>query len=353
MENCQMKRVFFLHPSIHNLDSMVKYLCISDIPIVKDLIWDDKSPEIVIASEHIYKDYRMMKKLKILSKKNVLLIYHAGEASFPDLTIFDYAIAINTRLSNLDRIIRIPPSVFYARSTIETIKANDVDSFSIDKVFKQKISFCNFIYSNPVAHPMRDKLFYELSKYKKVDSLGSHLNNANNPITRREKNWAVLSVKMKEPYKFTIASENALFDGYTSEKLLTTFQSHSVPIYWGNPYVAEEFNKDAFVNCHDFETIDQIVERVKEIDNDECLWKKMIMAPWQTNEQKKNVISQMKKYTDFIDKIFTLDYDSLKRRPEGTFAGIYSSWFFKRYRVKNSFFQSVKNYLKRRFKKAK
>ena len=332
---------------------MVKYLCISDSPIIKDLVWDDKNPEIVIASEHIYKNYKMMKQLKTLCKKNVLLVYHAGEASFPDLTIFDYAIAINTRLTNLDRIIRIPPSVFYARSTIETIKENDISSSMANSIFKQKNGFCNFIYSNPVAHPMRDKLFNELSKYKKVDSLGSHLNNANNPITRREKNWAVLSVRMKEPYKFTIASENALFDGYTSEKLLTTFQAHSVPIYWGNPYVAEEFNKEAFINCHDFETIDQIVERVKEIDNDERLWKKMIIAPWQTEEQKKNVRIQMKEYTDFISKLFTLDYDSLKRRPQGTFASIYSSWFFRRYRVKNSFFQSLKNYIKRKLRKTK
>lgn len=348
-----MKRVIFLHPSIHNLNEMVKYLCISDLPITKELVWDDKNPEIVIASEHIYKNYKMMKQLKMLSKKNVLLVYHAGEASFPDLTIFDYAISINTRLTNLDRIVRIPPSVFYARSTIETIKENDLDSLRANEVFKQKKDFCNFIYSNPVAHPMRDELFYRLSEYKKVDSLGSHLNNANNTITRREKNWAVLSVMMKEPYKFTIASENALFDGYTSEKLLTTFQAHSIPIYWGNPYVAEEFNEDAFINCHAFETIEQIVERVKEIDNDDDLWKKMIAAPWQTEKQKKNVEIQMKEYSDFITRLFTSDYDLLKRRPEGTFAGIYSSWFFRRYRVKNSFFQSLKNYLKRKLTKNK
>lgn len=343
-----MKRIVFLHPSIHTVKDTIEYLSLDNSVNIEELIWDDNNPEIVFASEHIYKNYKMMKRLKRYYNQGAILIYQAGEASFPDLTIFDYAIAINTRLTNLDRIVRIPPTFFYSRSTIKNVKINDLTFIEAKKLYEQKTSFCNFIYSNPVAHPMRDSLFHEISKYKKVDSLGGHLNNMKNKTNRRNKNWAVLSVKMKEPYKFTIASENALFDGYTSEKLLTSFQAHSIPIYWGNPYVAEEFNKEAFVNCHDYDTVEQIVERIKEIDNNKELWSKMISAPWQTNDQIIKANNQMKVFASFMQKLFADDLASLRRRPEGTFADIYAKWFFRRFHVKNTFLVSIKNHIKKR-----
>lgn len=340
-------RTVYLHPGIHGLDEMVKYLCLENVSQNLDLTWDETNPEVVIASEHIYKNPKMMKQLKRYYRQNAVMVYHAGEAAFPDLTVFDYAIAINTRLSNQDRITRIPPSKFYARSTIEDMKTNDMDESKAEELLKGKTGFCNFIYSNPVAHPMRDRLFYAISEYRLVDSLGSHLNNTKMKSTRHEKNWAVLSVRMKEPYKFTVASENALFDGYTSEKLLTSFQAHSVPIYWGNPYVAEEFNDEAFINCHKYRSVEEIVQRIKEIDENDALWTKMVSAPWQTDEQIRNTDLQMEEYERFMTRLLTSDVEGIRRRPEGTFAKIYTDWFFKSYRMKNSFFRSVMNRIKR------
>ena len=59
---------------------------------------------------------------------------------------------------------------------------------------------------------------------------------------RAQQNWMESSVEQKSYYKFTIAAENAAFPGYTSEKLMTSFQAHSIPIYWGNRDVVDEFN---------------------------------------------------------------------------------------------------------------
>lgn len=345
-----MKKIVYLHPNVKNLNDMIEYLCLDD-SFLNYVVWDEKNPEIVIASEHIYKDHKMMKTLKGFYQKNALLIYHAGEAAFPDLTIFDYAIAINTRLINLDRIVRIPPSIFYARSTIRDQSVNNVSLKTAYNVLNEKDAFCAFIYSNPVAHPMRDKLFFEISKYKRVDSLGGHLNNVHIKNTRHNKNWAVLSVEMKKPYKFTISSENALFDGYTSEKILTSFQAHSIPIYWGNPYIAEEFNQKAFINCHDFDNIDELIKYIKKIDEDDDLWKQMISEPWQTVEQINAVNFQMKLYKQFMYNLFTQDLNSLKRRPEGTFASMYSEWFFKKFKTKNKYRIAFKKFIKKILKK--
>lgn len=48
---------------------------------------------------------------------------------------------------------------------------------------------------------MRDKLFYNLSEYKRVDSLGKHLNNVNTKGTGYLGHHKDC-VTLKEPYKF-------------------------------------------------------------------------------------------------------------------------------------------------------
>ena len=112
--------------------------------------------------------------------------------------------------------------------------------------------------------------------------------------------WSELSRMIKSKYKFSIASENARYKGYTSEKLLTSFEAHTVPIYWGNPYVTEEFNPEAFVNCMDYESFDEVVKRVKEIDEDDDLWAYMVSRQWQTDEQKKSSEQLFVRYLRFI-----------------------------------------------------
>ena len=114
------------------------------------------------------------------------------------------------------------------------------------------------------------------------------------------------------------------------EKLLTSFEAHTVPIYWGNPYVTEEFNPEAFVNCMDYESFDEVVKRVKEIDEDDDLWAYMVSRQWQTDEQKKSSEQLFVRYLRFMENIFTQPVALAKRRPEGTFTQIYERWFFQR-----------------------
>jgi alpha(1,3/1,4) fucosyltransferase len=46
--------------------------------------------------------------------------------------------------------------------------------------------------------------------------------------------------------------ENSYFPGYSTEKLTDPFVARSVPIYKGDPRVAEWFNPKAFINLADF-----------------------------------------------------------------------------------------------------
>jgi alpha(1,3/1,4) fucosyltransferase len=106
------------------------------------------------------------------------------------------------------------------------------------------------------------------------------LNNMKSDIIERYDNdWWQGKIDFIKNYKFTIAFENSRSEGYTTEKILHPFFANSIPIYWGNPVVTREFNPKAFINCNDYENFDQVIERIKELDNNDELYMEMLRQP--------------------------------------------------------------------------
>lgn len=344
------KRVFFIHPAIHNINEMTKYLCIDNEAYTKNLDWDSQDPQIVFVSEMIYNDSKCFASFKRLFKKNSrVFVFQGGEAVFPDLNIFDYAITQASDRVFGNRVRRMPPHIFYKRSLLEGKFENSYIKAEAQKSLETR-KFCNFIYSNPYSHPMRDNLFFSISNYKKVDSLGAHLNNTGSLPTRRANNWAELSIILKSNYKFSIACENALCEGYTSEKMLASFQAHSIPIYWGNPLVSKEYNQEAFINCHSFDSIEDLINKIKEVDNNDELWIKMVTSPWQTKDQLKKTQNDLNDYLSFMKMIIGLEQIPKKEAPVGTFMNIYYEFFFRRFRKKKHLFRSTMYSVSRKIK---
>lgn len=104
--------------------------------------------------------------------------------------------------------------------------------------------FCAFIYGNKRAK-LRRWLFRVLSLYRKVDAPG-----------RVQRNCAPIGSSLDDKLaflkdrRFTIAFENSSASGYTTEKIVDAMLAGSVPIYWGNPRVAEDFDERCFINWH-------------------------------------------------------------------------------------------------------
>ena len=327
-------RVYGLHPEFTCVESLLgnnRSLCknlhslMGDMGVLEhypddEFIWDDENPDYLFATEFIYCDRNYAEKFMRLAPKAAIRVFIACEAIAPDLNIFDYALVWDKKMQDRDRIISINAFLWDFHEL-----DNDFTQEEAIRHLKSGLRFCNFIYSNSTAHPSRDKLFYALSKYKHIDSLGKHLNNVNTLIYG---NGEEISIRIKNHYKFSIAAENALYDGYTSEKLLTSLQAHTVPIYFGNPYVSDYFNPEAFVNCNDFKSFDEVVARVKEIDEDDELWAYMVSRYWQTPKQKEasRVIAERQK--EFMRNLFAHPIEEMKRRPEGTWVNLYSKWFF-------------------------
>ena len=315
-----------------------------DDEIKSRLVWDYKDPEYVFSTtwQYVNRDYFNTFKRLYLKDKSRIYIFIGDEALNPDLNIFDYAITFNCNLQDGDRICRIPPGLFLDLPVHNNITYQE----ALNKVKNDNLKFCNFIYSNPDAHPLRDQLFYKLSEYKHVDSHGPHLNNTGTKRSREKQNYQEIGINIKSKYKFSIAAENAILNGYTSEKLLTSLKAHTVPIYFGNPKVADEFNPEAFINFNalDF-NFDALLAKVKEIDEDDELWAKMVSAPWHTHEQIEYINKQAENYKNFINNIFdpSVPLHQKKRVPMGTWADrYYKSYFTREYNYKTPLTERIK-----------
>lgn len=331
-------RIYVPHTWVDNVQTLLEFLNIECLKDDYDFVWDESTPDYIICTDQIYSKKKIFGKFKKLYKSSAINIFYASEAITPDFNIFDYAIGWDVNLQFGDRYCLLPPAHIYPGKKFVRNIENPITTFEqAKKELSAKTGFCSFLYSNWVAHPMRDQLFYGISKYKRVDSLGKHLNNVNKKGTGYVGHRSEC-IDIKRPYKFSIASENATFSGYTSEKILTSFDAHSIPIYWGDPDIEKYYNGLAFINAMKYGNIHELTEKIKEIDENDNLWCEMIMQPWQTPEQITLSKKRYKDYVDFYRYIFDIDIKRAKRAPSGTMPDIYSYTLF------NGFMSLVKKY---------
>lgn len=169
-----------------------------------------------------------------------------------------------------------------------------------------KRKFCNFVYSNETrggGAAIRKQFCMELSRYKHIDCPGKVLNNMQNAIVARESaEWNSGRLAFIGKYKFTIAFENHMADGYTTEKLWGPLSVGSIPIYWGNPQIGREVDSEAFINCNEFDNdFEEVIKRVKEIDADEERYMYML----QKAPLKSNFDSGYRNFRLFLDRIIS------------------------------------------------
>jgi hypothetical protein len=238
-------------------------------------------------------------------------IFFTGENVHPDFNLCDYAFGYDW-MDFGDRFYRCPNYQIYDQ--FKDICKRKQSFLAIEDIEKYKANFCNFIYSNRDSHPFRDEFYHLLSRYKKVDSAGSYLNNVGfTPGSAYTGDWSGQKVEFQRSYKFTIAFENSSTLGYTTEKIVHAFAADTIPIYWGNPEVGREFNTKRFINCHDYESPEAIIERIKEIDQNDDLFFKILDEPFFPNDQVPDYLRDENILAQF-DHIFDQPKDFAFRR---------------------------------------
>jgi hypothetical protein len=220
-------------------------------------------------------------------------LFYTGESIPGDFRDCDYA--ITTLHSDHPRSYRLPHYATLHDPAALVKAANETET-----VPPQKTDFCAFVVSQDHGKKTANRIdfFHRLSRYKKVSSGGRMLNNVGGPLgPRREDKLAFL-----RRHKFMIAFENGRHPGYITEKLYDAMEARCIPLYWGDPEVAREFNPKSFVNVADFPDTDAAIARVIEIDQNPALYQAMLAEPY-FHDNRPNASFDTEKLCDFFETI--------------------------------------------------
>jgi hypothetical protein len=229
-------------------------------------------------------------------KHRCIKIYYTGESVPPNYHHCDFSLSFERR--DDIRNLRFPLYNLYGDMS-SLLKPKKPYS----EVAGKHAKFCNMVVSNPNCQKRID-FFHKLSNYKQVDSGGKYLNNVGGPVGNKG--------EFIEKYKFTLAFENNSYPGYTTEKIVEPIFRGSMPVYWGNPYVSEDFNTKSFINWHDFGSDEAVIERIIELDNDDAKYQEVYVEPF-FNGNKLSTFCDESRLMRFLDSIF------LKRQPRDFF----------------------------------
>ena len=230
-------------------------------------------------------------------------IFVTGENVVPDFNICDYAFGFQ-RLDFGDRYCRLP---LYRLDKVVYERLRQARP-PVDVVLRAKTGFCAAVISNTRGAPARSRLVELLNACRRVDMGGSWRNNVGGPVADK--------LRFLSRYKFAVACENSSTPGYATEKIADAFASQAIPIYWGDPEIAQDFNPEAFVNCHAFGSLEAAVERVRQIDRDECLYRRMLAAPC-FREGREPAHLQEARFRAFLANIFDQPWEQAFRRNRG------------------------------------
>lgn len=249
---------------------------------------------------------------------NCIKILRTGEAYTPDFNLCDYAIGLDP-IQFGDRYTYFP-AIFMDDYNLATQKMKLVEEKGKDLSadLSKKNEFCSFVYSNQsTAHPMRLILFQEISKYQPVRSGGRFLNSIGFPDGVPDK------IVFESTHKFSIACENLSSPRYLSEKIFESFAAHTVPIYWGDPLVKEIFNEKAFICVHDYPTMDALIQRIREVDENDTLYAKMLSEPAFLHPEENIIDFWHSRNTIFIKHILDQPKEAAFRRPRYAYGKYY------------------------------
>lgn len=227
-------------------------------------------------------------------------IFYTGEPITPNFNECDYAIGFDDIIFD-DRYMRLP--LFAMQITREI---QNREKFR-EMVLKDK-RFCNFVYNNETVGRgafLRKEFCQKLMGYKEIDCPGSVFHNMESEIlsSRFHRMWYQSKMDFIKQYKFTIAFENSLVNGYTTEKLIQPLMVGSIPIYFGNAQVAKDFNTKSFINAADYgNNFEAVMERVMEIDADDRKAMDMILCPPMINDYWFDWEKRLEEFWDHILK---------------------------------------------------
>ena len=242
----------------------------------------------VFKCQHLDKNFTNSIKIAIFTENQI-----------PDFNIADYAIS-HAHINYLDRHFTYQKFFFS-----KLLLFNKYYKKARNKVLLEPIrkKFCAAVISNFwFSNYFRINFINELSKYKNVDMGGKYKNNIGKIVNK---------IEFLSSYKFSIAMENTEGDGYISEKIIDSFLSGTIPIYYGSYLLDEFINPKSFILIRGNTDIKEKIEYIKKIDNDNNIYRNILKENILID---KNIFKKYnKEYEEFLFHIFEQDKNRAKR----------------------------------------
>ena len=138
------------------------------------------------------------------------------------------------------------------------------------------------IITNPGGH-IRNYFLDKLDENFKVIYAGSYKNNTGGNIP-----YPYNSIEFNQfigKFKFVISMENSKNDTYITEKIIHGLLANTIPVYWGSSRVFDYFNPNRILNLENENTIDNIINKMKELNENKDEWLKMVNQTNFKNDQ--------------------------------------------------------------------
>ena len=121
---------------------------------------------------------------------------------------------------------------------------------------------------------MRNLFLDKLERKFKVTYAGLYKNNigGNIPYTYNTNEFKEFISK----FKFILSMENSRNDTYITEKIIHGLIANTIPVYWGSNRVFDYFNSNRFLYLENENAIDNVIERMSEINKNNDEWLKMV-----------------------------------------------------------------------------
>lgn len=199
-------------------------------------------------------------------------IHYAGENSRPPLNEADLSFTFDR--FECDIHVRLPLWVLYVDWYGKDLDPEHVGPEALfapgRKFHKDQEASISMMNSNPQG--FRRELFPLL-----LSELGDQAVSLGNFMTSEHLDPVPFGGKLAaiRMYKLHLAIENSVYPGYCTEKILQAFGANTVPVYYGDPTVAYDFNPDAFLNINGM-TAREALEAIKDLLNDEARMARML-----------------------------------------------------------------------------
>ena len=250
--------------------------------------------------------------------KGVRILY-TGENHPVNLNRFDYCLTHDFR--ETERCHRYPYWHYHClRREAFRQKLLTPRAITTEELVAQNRDFCAFVCKNPKGKE-RNALVRELMKVRKVSCGGPFMNNIGYILPRPYE----VKQEFQSKHFFSMAYENESEEGYQTEKIVDAFLSQSIPIYWGNPRVSEEFNPAAFVNAHQFRNRKALVSHILELAESPADMAAMLSQPILQDPDVFTKSDQA--LIDFFARIFERGPGALQRTRMQRFLGVASRYY--------------------------